>query len=433
MWFLSMEHPQNKAIVINDQAITFGELADEVLAQAKQLKSHPQPILPLKATPDTQFISQFLAALHVHQPIALFHPQLSSEEELARQTLLGNQPHPKLALVLFTSGTAGAVKGVQLSESNMLNNCQAVIKALRFSEYKDQLLFLPLSYSFGLLGQLLPGLMTGLTTHILTQFTDIKTCLESGHVPELWSGVPSHWVAILKMARRYPDSANKVKAIVSAGAPLPISLRKELSEIFTQATLFNNYGLTEASPRVLTYSSDDPLFYEDYAGYPVGDWQIKLSAEGELLIQGPQMMLGYLGESQTSRIREGWLATGDLATIGPGRLVSIQGRMDNLVNIGGERIHLLDIEQKLSSIPGINDILVLPIHDALYGVRLLACCDINPEILPIETDKLTETVQRHLLPKKLPITARHWSGLPRNQHGKLDRTTLLNMILKESL
>jgi len=260
---------------------------------------------------------------------------------------------------------------------------------------------------------------------LITQFTDIKTLLETGEVPQMWSGVPSHWVAISRMASIYPESAAKITAIVSAGAPLAITLRTSLQHSFPNAIIYNNYGLTEASPRVLTYSSKDPLFLDDYAGYPVGDWQIKISEEDELLIQGKQLMLGYLGGEEQNKIRDGWLYTGDLAEVLPSGLVAIKGRRDNLVNIGGEKVNLVEVEHKICQIEGIKEVIVLPLADELYGVRLLACLEHSAFTATLTEQKLTEQLHLIFLPKKLPISVQFLEKLPRNAHGKLDRKTLL--------
>ncbi|MCL9684711.1 class I adenylate-forming enzyme family protein [Legionella maioricensis] len=444
MQFLSNDVPEKIAIKLGDLSITYALLEQKIERFSHQLQMLPKAILILQATPDIEFIIQLLAALKNKIPVALFANQWSEEEKQTRIAILGHamtvnaqgellehyennelKHHPQLALVLFTSGTTGQIKAVQLSEKNIKANCLAVIKALDFSKVQEQLLFLPLSYSFGLLGQLLPGLMTGLTTHLITQFTDIKTLLETNQVPQMWSGVPSHWVAINKMASLYPDSAAKIKAIISAGAPLSTSLRADLKHTFPNAIIYNNYGLTEAAPRVLTYSSDDPLFMEQYAGYPVGDWQIKLSEDQELLIHGSQTMLGYLGEEENSKVQNGWLYTGDIAEILPSGLVAIKGRRDNLINIGGEKVNLTEIEQKLCLLDEIKEIVLLPLEDALYGVRLLACLEKNMLAVSVTEQQLLERIQRHLLPRKLPISVRFLEKIPRNQHGKPDRKTLL--------
>ncbi|HAT6936181.1 TPA: AMP-binding protein [Legionella pneumophila] len=444
MQFLAPDVPNKIAITQDNRAITFDELTHEVLDRSKQILKLPKTVIVLHATPDIEFIITLLACLETNRPIALFPNSISEEEKQIRLSLLGNailinekeelqevyenktiKPHPQTALILFTSGSTGKVKAVQLSSINIKANCHAVIKALEFKKVQDQLLFLPLSYSFGLLGQLLPGLMFGLSTRLITHFTDIKMLMEQGIIPQMWSGVPSHWVAINTIAKRYPDSASKINAIVSAGAPLSTALRADLKQIFPNAIIYNNYGLTEASPRVLTYSSDDPLFTENYAGYPVGDWKVKLSSEHELLICGTQMMLGYLGENDSTKIQNGWLSTGDIAEILPNGLVAIKGRRDSLVNIGGEKVNLSEIEQKICQIDAIKEAIVIPQEDRIYGIRLVVCIEKTTLHSPISKQYLTEKIQTHLLPRKLPIQVHLMPSLPRNKHGKLDRNALV--------
>lgn len=447
MQFLAQGSPHKIALVCENLNLNFGELAAEIQKMSLQLKKLPPGMLVLQAKTHPLFVIQLLAALNIGKPVALISHQ---EYDQQKRTILStnmtinddgelldlqenshNQHHPELALVLFTSGSTGQMKAVQLSLSNIVANCHAVIKALEFDRINNQLLFLPLSYSFGLLGQLLPGLIAGIKTQLITQFTDIKSLLETGVVPQMWSGVPSHWVAMTKMAALYPDSAAKIKAIVSAGAPLTIHLREHLIRTFPNALIYNNYGLTEASPRVLTYSSNDPLFLKNYAGYPVGDWRVRLSEEQELLIQGSQLMLGYLGEEKTPKIKNGWFYTGDLAEILPSGLVNIKGRLDYIVNIGGEKVNLIDIEHKICQFEEIKETIVLPIADELYGIRLLIYLERGTFSTNKTEHMLTEQLRQHFLPQKLPISVQLLEKLPRNQHGKLDRKALLLSTHKE--
>ncbi|QMT61115.1 class I adenylate-forming enzyme family protein [Legionella sp. PC997] len=441
MKFLSQNAPTRIALSFEHQQLSFAELDTAIQHMSLQLEKLPQGILVLHAIPQPSFVIQLLAAFNLGKPVALFAPQESGED---KQQILGThmlvdeegtlleihennhiKHHPELALILFTSGSTGQMKAVQLSLKNVTANCKAVINALEFSRVEDQLLFLPLSYSFGLLGQLLPGLIAGIKTQLINQFTEIKTLLETSTVPQMWSGVPSHWVAIHKMAALFPESAAKIKTIVSAGAPLNITLRQSLIHTFPKATIYNNYGLTEAAPRVLAYSSKDPLFLEDFAGYPVGDWQIRLSEDNELLIKGSQLMLGYLGEEKSSRIQEGWFFTGDLAEKLASGLVAIKGRLDHIVNIAGEKVNLIDIEHKICQIKGIKEVIVVPLEDELYGVRLVACLEQDNFSATTTEQMLSEQIKQHFLPRKLPITVHLLKKLPRNPNGKLDRKTLL--------
>lgn len=436
--FLASDDPNKIALRYQGGTLTYGALSADVKVMAKQLSNIPSGILALTATPHSAFIVQLLAAFHNAQPVAIFAPHCPEAEKQSLCERLGRvsfinesgeliltqnnattKHHPQTALILFTSGSTGLAKAVQLSEVNIKANCQAVIRALDFRKARDQLLFLPLSYSFGLLGQLLPGLAVGLTTELITNFTDIKSIFESGRVPQMWSGVPSHWFAINKMAVGFEEAASKITHVIAAGAPLNTVTRAHLAHTFPNARLFNNYGLTEASPRVLVLSSDDPNFLSEAVGYPIGDWQIKLNDEGELLIRGTQVMLGYLGEGENNKIQDGWLSTGDIAELSPNNLVTIKGRMDHIVNIAGEKVNLIEIEQAITKAPHVTNAAVIPVDDPLYGIRLVAF---------VVSDKLSiENLRQSFHTRKLPILIHLLPILPTSKQGKLDRIALKSM------
>lgn len=117
--------------------------------------------------------------------------------------------------------------------------------------------------------------------------------------------------------------------------------------------------------------------------------------------------------------------TGDLAEQLPSGLIAIKGRLDEIVNIGGEKVNLIEIEHKICQIKGIREVIVLPLADELYGFRLLACLERSNFSANITEHMLSEQLKNHFLPQKLPISVRFLEKLPRNPHGKLDRKKLL--------
>lgn len=151
MQFLANDVPKQVAIKLGDLSITFAQLQKNIEEFSHQLQKLPKAILILNASPSIEFIIQLLAALKSRQPVALFANQWSAEEKQTRLAILGHtmtvndrgellelyenntvKHHPQLALILFTSGTTGQVKAVQLSEKKIESNCLAVITALGF-------------------------------------------------------------------------------------------------------------------------------------------------------------------------------------------------------------------------------------------------------------------------------------------------------------
>ena len=123
-----------------------------------------------------------------------------------------------------------------------------------------QTLVLPLSYSFGLLGQLLPALAAGLPTALLGNLVELKALLDEGQLVGMLSGVPSHHETLLRLLGDGPLRTQGVTQVVSAGAALSLPLRQRLLRAFPSSRIYTNYGQTELSPRVLCLRSDHPAF-----------------------------------------------------------------------------------------------------------------------------------------------------------------------------
>lgn len=485
-WFrmLLFQKSPGRALTLKNTSLSFSELRDQVDHEKNLIKN----TLPASMNADTsfEFIIKFLASIESKKPIALFNSGWTESERLTRASLLAEptstataaplpeiqhemQPeisqdiqrqtpkhiHPECALILFTSGSSGQPKAVQLSRQNINANTQAVIKSLNFAQAPAQTLFLPLHYSFGILGQLLPALQLGIETRLYNSFNEAVADIPRLGLTGMWSGVPSHWQTLLKFLEMQKNSKELTEStthIVSAGAPLSLKLRQELMQRFSNATVYNNYGLTECSPRVLSYNSKHPLFLQNYVGFPVGDLQVRISPEGELLLKGSQVMLGYLEESKdntpsTNRIQNGWFSTGDLAeilevesmndsknensdknqnkTLLP--LVKILGRADDLVKIAGERFSKIEIEQIIKTQDCIEDAVVLTKEHSIYGQVLIAALVLK-ENHSFNQSELMMNLAKKISSQKIPKEYQVLSSLPRLTNGKLDRSRLLEIL-----
>lgn len=435
--------PEKLALTLNGQSYSYRELKKLIDEMSEKLRKLPQGIIALSANQSIEFITQALAAIKNEQAIIVLSQGLSVEEQEKQLNTIknvliicdkgrlldikdnptGHDCHSQTAVILFTSGSVTQPKAVQLSYANIQANIHAIIKALDFTSVTDQLLFLPLCYSYGLFGQLFPALSLGVHTY-LTDFTSTANVLMSGKIPQMWSGVPSHWLVLSQLFAHFPQAEEKISHIISAGDKLSLSQRHILHEQFTNAVIYNNYGLTEASPRVLTLKSTDERFFSDAVGYPIGDWLITLSENNELLIKGSQMMLGYLGEQDPHAIKDGWLHTGDVAEINENQLVSIKGRIDNTININGEKINLTYIEQLLKAF--INDVVVLSQDDKLQGQRLVIVVEKSTEY---SLKQLREIISKNMPHWQHGFELRKVDSFPKNSRGKLDRKKLKTIIL----
>jgi long-chain acyl-CoA synthetase len=433
------------ALTLGDGTLSFNTLRQEVEARKQRLTGLPPGIAILRAHRSWKFIASFLALYEAGRPQAVFTPEWTTTEVEVRRRGLGccfeldedlglgwrsestsPQHHPETALVLFTSGSTGAPRAVQLSRGNIEANVAAVLASLDFAAASMQTLFLPLSYSFGLLGQLLPALAAGLHTELLANLVELKARLEEARLVGMISGVPSHYEALLRLLGSGPVLAKGVTHVVSAGAALSLPLRQRLLRAFPASRIYTNYGQTELSPRVLCLRSDHPAFLSQATGFPVGNLAVKLTSEGELCVRGDQVMLGYLGAPEATRekLEDGWLRTGDMAELSPDGMVTILGRNDDLLKVGGERLSPFEIEAALRELPGVEAAAVWGREDPLYGTTLTAFLQLRPGAPCPSKRELRQRLRESLSAHKIPADYYQVSQLPRTANGKLRRHQL---------
>jgi long-chain acyl-CoA synthetase len=348
------------------------------------------------------------------------------EDEL---NALESQIHPDTKLILFTSGSEGKVKKVQLSRANIEANTQAVVESLNFEGVSEQFLFLPLHYSFGLLGQLIPAQTLGIQTHFLPNMMALRSVKLRG----MLSAVGSQWDVLVKLLAN-DGPYREVTHVVSAGSRLSEGTRVSLKALFPNAVVYNNYGQTECSPRILSLSSSQENFFSNDTGYPVKGLTARLSDEGELWVKGPQVMLGYLGDiaATSDKIKEGWLHTGDQATIASDGRVTILGRKDDLVKVGGERLSLLTYSQTALELGLAREALALLYTDRAQVDRIALILGVGAGNAPASEKevmvKLKEALKGKIASGHVPALILFRDELPKLPNGKLDRSAAKKMI-----
>lgn len=239
------------------------------------------------------------------------------------------------------------------------------------------------------------------------------------------SGVPTQLGALAVLCDQKQVSCSDITHVVAAGAKLPLALRRQLRRVFPKAVISSNYGQTEMGPRILSFSSEHPEFFERGDGLPVRGIALKLAEDGELLVRGPQMMLGYLGELRRSE-PEGWLATGDLAVQLDNGLVEITGRKDCLVKINGQRISLEAIEAEIRSLKGVEDAAVCPLALKNGLESMAAMVVLSKPAMEAGLDAAVLLQQLRSL-SKIPILPQRIAlvpALPLSENGKLHRPSV---------
>lgn len=415
----------------------FSELREKALHNPQYQYLKPEQPVFMHSEASAAFVEKILACFAKKAVPCILPPHLSLK------TAQQQWPEPQLpgaALVLFTSGSSGAPKGVLLSKAGIQANIQAVMAGMNLlpsAHTSATLVILPLHHAFALITQVLLTLHSGGDLHLLPSGSlagEIMNYFTDHHITHT-AGVPSQWNALLHLHQlnSVPEDYTKssLKHIQIAGAALDKASAQALQSHYPQAEIWIGYGLTEAGPRVSAYRYSAEAKQEGLpAGFALPGVTLRIESttntEGKAVallgVKSPACMLGYWGDAKATRsvLQDGWLRTGDCARLEQGMLW-IQGRADDIFQSGGEKISPLEIEQALLLHPEVHAAAVWPESDPLLGHRIVAGV-VSKKALSRQS---LLSHLRPLLPKsKHPRQWVRLQNLPMNGNGKLQRNLL---------
>lgn len=340
------------------------------------------------------------------------------------------------ALVIFTSGTSGFPKGVMMSDGNLIHACRTISAYLDYHSHPSAAVALPLFYSYALISQVLCQLSIGGRVRLFAELRNplkFAAAVEAEHL-ETFCGVPTTYHALCTFHALRPLSMPGVRVLCSAGAAMDESLLATIRIIFPNARFFNNYGMTEASPRIAFIRDDDPRFAEPTCGRPMDGVEVRVvdpaterevpeREHGMLVVRGPNVTTGYLNDpDQTAQAftADGFLKSGDMAFLDRD-YIFIVGRYDDVFNAGGEKIAPLEIERSLNTCPGVEASAVAGIQDAQRGMMAVAFVKVRDGVTrQVMVDHLAARLSR----SKIPLRFFAVSGFPTTANGKLQRRRL---------
>ena len=339
-------------------------------------------------------------------------------------------------IVLFTSGTTSAPKGVLISHDNLMHSLPAIAKYLDYRTYPSGAAVLPMYYSYGLLSHVLALLTQGGFVRLFENFRHVLNFVRDVNDLGLatFCGVPSTFVTLAKVARLKRIEMPSVRVVCSAGAAMDLGMYAAIKELFPNGTLFNNYGLTEAAPRVAYVSEREPRFFSGSCGKPMCGVEVKLidaethanvpsGESGVLAVKGPNITTGYLNDEEQTKAAftsDGYFISRDIARIEEG-FIYILGRSDDIFNVGGEKISPDEIEHCLNQLPDVEASGVIGVPDALRG-QVPAAFLILRNAIPRHS--ILHQLHEHLRPAAMPVHLYEVNELPTTANGKIQRNKL---------
>ncbi len=352
--------------------------------------------------------------------------------------------HEAIAALPYSSGTTGLPKGVMLSHLNLVANVYQMLGPNGSPLFPDDIMlcFLPLYHIYGLTVALTLSLANGMTLILMPRFDVNKLAdLVTAHGVTMMPMVPPAINALCHAAEAgsFPKD-HKVRWIKSGAAPLAPELARRLGEL-TGIPVNQGYGMTEASP--VTHvgyltppdmyrpaSIGQPLAQTDCRVLDLNDNEVAPGVPGELVMRGPQFMLGYWKEPQATSavLRDGWYYSGDIVRTDADGFYYVLDRRKEMIKYKGFPVAPAEVESVLLEHPAVRDCGVVAKPDADAGEIPCAFVVVRDGYTPSDTlDKqLRDFVADRLAHHKQPREIRFVQTLPRTPSGKILRRELRN-------
>ncbi|MCC7202314.1 MAG: acyl--CoA ligase [Nitrospirae bacterium] len=341
-----------------------------------------------------------------------------------------------LASIIYTSGTTGEPKGVMLSHRNLLSNAASIVSYLELTSNDSVMVVLPFYYSYGN-SLLLTHIMQGGTLVIDNRFMYANVVLDTIIRESVtgFAGVPSTFAILLNRSNFRHMSFPSLRYITQAGGPMPHDMAIEITRIVPHTKLYIMYGQTEATARLSYLPPDDLLRKHGSVGKGIPGVSLEVRNEhgekvkpgevGEVRAKGDNIMLGYWGkEEDTGKVlSDGWLLTGDTATIDNEDYIYILGRRTEMIKSGAHRIAPREIEDILLKYTKIAEAAVIGEPDTILGEAISAFIVVK-EGLSCQEKEILQYCHENLPVYKMPRTIHFVSSLPRTDSGKIKKGEL---------
>ncbi len=342
------------------------------------------------------------------------------------------------AYILPTGGTTGAPKAVTLSHRNLVANAWQIYSWGGAYEAREKILtVLPFFHSYGLTSCAMSGVAMAATLVIHHRFVPrIVLRLIEEHQPSIFPAVPAMLASLNEVLRDRPVQFKALRYVVSGGAPLSDEISNEFAR-YSGSTLVEGYGMSEASPVICTGPLDGTN-RSGTIGLPLPDTVVRIVDSddgqtilppgeiGELVAQGPQVMLGYWRnpEATAEVIRDGWLYTGDLGTCDEDGFFRVVDRKKDVVITSGFNVYPADVEPVLKDAPGVEDVVIVGQPDAKCGEIVKALVSVR-SAADFDRAAFDSFASEHLAKYKCPrIVVVVVGELPKNFLGKVLRRKL---------
>lgn len=359
---------------------------------------------------------------------------------------LNIQPEKDLALLQYTGGTTGRSKGVMLTHFNITSNVYQdrlyTAEALQLQESGERLLGLsPLFHVFGM-ARLNSAIFSAATYITIEKFEINKVVdLIRKYRPTIFPGVPTMYISLLNHPDLTADDLSCFKYCSCGSAPLPVEIINQFKRKF-KIPIFEGFGMSETAPTThrnpvigkrkvgsigLPYPNTDAKIVD----IETGTSEMPPEQTGELVVKGPQIMKGYWKnpEETSLALRDGWLYTGDIATMDEEGYFFIVGRKKEMIIASGYNIYPVEVEGVLYQHPGIEEACVYGVPDSYSGESVKAAV-VPKKGMRVTEDEMIAWCTGKLAKYKVPRSVEIKEQLPKSTVGKILKRVLVEEEIK---
>ena len=344
------------------------------------------------------------------------------------------------AEILYTSGTTGLPKGALFDHQRLISVAISYTLCAGLSKDDRMLYLAPLFHSAQLNGILVTSILLGISSVIHRDFHPVRVLEDvERYKPTYFFGVPIMYNAILQVPTAGNYDLSSVKACMYGAAPMAPGLIEGAMKLFKTDQFYNFCGLTEAGPGGVYLTPEGHKNKLGAGGKAMFLFNVRVVNDnmedvqpgeiGEFIMKGETIMKEYYRNPEATQktFVDGWLLTGDLATIDTDGFITVVDRKKDMIISGGENIYSVEVEQVLNSYPAILEAATIGLPDEKWGEVVVAVI-VPKEGATIDEEDLASYCRERIAGYKIPKKFLYKEALPRNTSGKI-----LKYQLRESL
>jgi fatty-acyl-CoA synthase len=349
--------------------------------------------------------------------------------------------------IQYTSGTTGFPKGATLSHFNILNDALLVGEACAYDETDRVCIPVPYYHCFGMVMGNLACSVYGATMVVPSPTFDPGAVLRACQDERCTSlyGVPTMFIAELGHPGLASFDLSSLRTGIMAGSPCPIEVMRQVMQVMHMDQVTIAYGMTETSPVSTQTSTTDPVevrvstvgrvlpHVESKIVAPETGETVPRGVAGEYCTRGFHVMLGYWNDPERTAEAvdaDGWMHSGDLATMDDDGYVNIVGRLKDMIIRGGENVYPREIEEFLYTHPAVADAQVIGVPDEKYGEELMAWVRLAPGA-ELTAEALREFCRGKIAHFKVPRYVKFVTAFPMTVTGKVRKVEMRETAIAE--